>query len=170
MSTIKIGFGGGCHWCTEAVFQVLKGVEKVEQGWVASEGDQNYFSEAIIVHFNPNEIHLKVLLEVHLRTHKSTSIHSMRKKYRSAVYSYDSNQKLVIMSIMDELQKDFDEQIITEIISFKAFKASREAIQNYYVKNPKKPFCKRYIDPKLKMLLSKFSKYINTEKVHYLNS
>ena len=78
----KIALGGGCHWCTEAVFQSLKGVEKVEQGFVAPLQDLNSYSEAVIVHYNADLISLKDLIEVHLDTHKSTSNHSFRKKYR----------------------------------------------------------------------------------------
>ena len=48
----KIGFGGGCHWCTEAIFQALNGVESVEQGWISSLNPYDTFSEAVIVHFN----------------------------------------------------------------------------------------------------------------------
>ena len=62
----KIGFGGGCHWCTEAVFQSLKGVLKVEQGWVSSTKENDAFSEAVIVHFNYNIISIKELTEIHL--------------------------------------------------------------------------------------------------------
>lgn len=75
----KIGFGGGCHWCTEAVFQSLKGVKSVQQGWIASKNEHFEFSEAVIVDFDPSSIPLKVLIEIHLHTHKSTSEHSMRK-------------------------------------------------------------------------------------------
>ena len=86
MNTQKIALGGGCHWCTEAVFQSLIGVERVEQGYVASTGNNNSFSEAVIVHFNTERISLKTLIEIHLHTHKSTSNHSLRERYRSAVY------------------------------------------------------------------------------------
>ena len=93
MELVKVGFGGGCHWCTEAVFQSLIGVEKVEQGWVASTEKNKNFSEAVVVHFDVKEINLKILIEIHLRTHKSTSNHSMRTKYRSAVYYFSHQQK-----------------------------------------------------------------------------
>ena len=91
--TAKIAFGGGCHWCTEAVFQQLKGVIRVEQGFVASVNEYQSFSEAVIVHFNPSIIPLKILVEIHLYTHKSTSNHSMRSKYRSAIYYFTDEEK-----------------------------------------------------------------------------
>ena len=83
----SIGLGGGCHWCTEAVFLNLKGVVRVEQGWISASGAVE-FSEAVLVHFNPEKISIKDLIAVHLHTHKSTSSHSMRSKYRSAVYTF----------------------------------------------------------------------------------
>ena len=82
----KIGFGGGCHWCTEAVFQFLKGVTKVDQGWISSKEPNAYFSEAILLEYNPQLISLETLVSIHLHTHSSTANHSMRVKYRSAVY------------------------------------------------------------------------------------
>ena len=88
-SISKIGFGGGCHWCTEAIFQSLIGVENVQQGWIASNGDNSSFSEAVIVEYNATIIPIEVLIEIHLHTHKSTSSHSMRKKYRSAIYVFN---------------------------------------------------------------------------------
>ncbi|QCX38327.1 peptide methionine sulfoxide reductase [Aureibaculum algae] len=160
----KIGFGGGCHWCTEAVFQHLKGVVKVEQGWIASSGDSNSFSEAVIVHFD-NEISLNVLTEIHLHTHKSTVHHSRRDKYRSAIYTFSTAQYEVSETILRNLQTRFESKIITEIVPFIAFKASRVQIQNYYITNPEKPFCKTFINPKLKLLLDKFSDYVKNKNM-----
>jgi len=131
---IKIAFGGGCHWCTEAVFQSLKGVDKVAQGFVASTGENASFSEAVLVHFNPEKISLKTLTEIHLLTHKSTSNHSMRDKYRSAIYTFSKVQKEEALALITSLQPDFNNKLITQVLPFKAFQASREAIQNYYLK------------------------------------
>lgn len=157
---IKIAFGGGCHWCTEAVFQSLKGVHKVEQGFVASIQDNAYFSEAVIVHFNPEVIDLEILIKVHLHTHKSTSNHSMRKRYRSAIYTYDDTQGQFVSSILREIQKDFKNRIITKVLPFSSFRPSAEQFQNYYAKNPEKPFCERYIAPKLDFLLKEYRTYL----------
>ena len=165
MELTKIAFGGGCHWCTEAVFQSLIGVKKVEQGWVTSTEKNNTFSEAVIVHFYADKIELKTLIEVHLLTHKSTSNHSMRRKYRSAVYYFTNHQKEGVFKIIEELQSNFNEKIITQTLEFKRFKSSTEEFQNYYKSNPKKPFCKNYIQPKLKFLLENFSNKIDNSKV-----
>lgn len=162
---IKIALGGGCHWCTEAVFQSLKGVEKVEQGYVSSIYENSSFSEAVIVYFNAEIISLKTLIEIHLHTHKSTSAHSMRTKYRSAIYVFSEEQAYKAKTILNEFQTKFDNQLITKVFPFSEFKASQEAIQNYYQKNPKKPFCERFINPKLKLLLDKFSNQVNKDYI-----
>ena len=161
----KIALGGGCHWCTEAVFQSLKGVEKVKQGYVTSTGENDTFSEAVIVSFSPDIISLATLIEIHLYTHKSTSDHSMREKYRSAVYVFSEEQKESSENIIQGFQKEFDDKLITSVYTFKRFKASRDEILNYYYENPDKPFCKKFIDPKLKLLQLKFLKEINKEKI-----
>ncbi|QHI36247.1 Peptide methionine sulfoxide reductase MsrA [Kordia antarctica] len=165
----KIAFGGGCHWCTEAVFQSLIGVENVAQGWIQSTEENDTFSEAVIVQFDATLIPLKVLIEIHLRTHKSTVQHSMRTKYRSAIYYFDSIQKETIEEILTNLQKSFTKKIITQVLPFNGFKPSREAITNYYYSNPSKPFCEQFINPKLKLLLTKFSQFTVKEKLDHLD-
>lgn len=164
----KIALGGGCHWCTEAVFQSLGGVVKVEQGYVASVGENDKFSEAVIVHFDSDQISLKTLVKIHLYTHKSGSMHSMRHKYRSAIYTFSKQQSIEAERILQSLQLEFDNEIITKVYPFSKFKASRQAIQNYYQKNPEKPFCKTFINPKLVLLLQKFSDHVNNQKVKHL--
>jgi peptide-methionine (S)-S-oxide reductase len=159
MDCENIALGGGCHWCTEAVFQSLKGVIKVEQGFVASEDENGSFSEAVIVHFNPKEITLKTLIEVHLYTHKSTSNHIMRIKYRSAIYTFSKEQNILVGEIMKEFQSQFDSQLITRVLPFKKFKSSSEQFHNYFYKNPK-----------LKLILAKFSKQVRKEKMSVISN
>lgn len=156
----KIALGGGCHWCTEAVFQSLIGVEKVEQGYVASTGENNSFSEAVIVHFNSEKISFRTLIEIHLHTHKSTSAHSMRDKYRSAVYTFSKKQNDQAEEILKSLQPDFENKLITKVYPFSEFKASREQLLNYYYSNPNKPFCETFINPKLQLLLKQFADFV----------
>jgi len=170
LKKVKIGFGGGCHWCTEAVFQSLIGVGNVQQGWIASEGENTAFSEAIIVTYDPKIIDLKTLVAIHLRTHKSTVEHSMRNKYRSAIYTNSKSQIAEVVTIIKELQAKFEKLIITKKLPFIEFKEAEEVFQNYYQKNPTKPFCTTYIDPKLKLLLTKFKKYIDLDSVSHLSN
>ena len=155
----KIGFGGGCHWCTEAVFQVLIGVKKVDQGYLSTRSRLETFYEGVIVHFDPEKIKLKTLIKVHLKTHQSSSNHSMRSKYLSAIYSFNDTQHLKAHKFLDQL-KDKKANFITKVFPIGDFKASREEIRNYYQTDPERPFCKTYIDPKLKILGKEFSDYL----------
>lgn len=161
----KVGLGGGCHWCTEAVFQSLKGVRKVEQGYIASTGQETSYSEGVIVHFNPDTISLQILIQIHLHTHNSSSDHSMRDRYRSAVYVFSEAQAAEAQRILDMLCDDFDQPPITQVLPYKGFRASREAIRNYYYSDPERPFCKSFIDPKIQILIQKFSDQICRQKL-----
>jgi peptide-methionine (S)-S-oxide reductase len=165
----KIGFGGSCHWCTEAIFQSLKGVMDVQQGWISSDGDMAEFSEAVIVEFEPAIISLKTLIAIHLHTHSSTSAHSMRTKYRSAIYTFDDEQVIPAQKAMETLQQEFNQPVITSILPFRDFKLNKEEYLDYYYRDPEKPFCRNMIDPKLKLLIARFSKNINVEKINGIN-
>jgi len=86
------GFGGGCHWCTEGVFDAVRGVARVEQGFIAGPSPDEAFSEAVRVSFDPRAAALEELIAIHLATHSSQSNHALRERYRSAVYVLDSAQ------------------------------------------------------------------------------
>ncbi|PWS31423.1 peptide-methionine (S)-S-oxide reductase [Pedobacter paludis] len=163
----KIGFGGSCHWCTEAIFQSLNGVTEVMQGWISSEGKDSTFSEAVIVLFEPSRIPLEILIAIHLHTHSCTSNHSMRQKYRSAVYTFDKNQSHLAENEILNLKDDFDKPIITRVLSFKDFKLNTENYLNYYYKNPEKAFCKNFVTPKLRILLDRFADTVNFKKFRH---
>lgn len=151
----RIAFGGGCHWCTEAVFQSLRGVNNVEQGWISSKPPNDTFSEGVIVHYNDN-ITLDTLVEVHLLTHSSTSLHSKRKKYRSAIYYFEEVDKLAVEEIIKYLALENNASYITQVLPFTTFKENKESLLNYYKKNKQGPFCQTYIDPKLTVLRERF--------------
>ena len=158
--TDTIAFGGGCHWCTEAVFKALKGVLKVDQGYIASTAPNESFSEGVIVSYKPNIISLEQLIEIHLHTHNSTSNHNFRTKYRSAMYYYREQQKNAFAKAKKELQVSFSKPIITKVLAFAEFKPSRESITDYYAKNPEAPFCSRYILPKLDFLSNTYNELL----------
>jgi peptide-methionine (S)-S-oxide reductase len=164
----KVGFGGSCHWCTEAIFQSLIGVENVLQGWISSEEPNTSFSEAVIISFNINQVSLKTLIEVHLHTHSCTANHSMRGKYRSSIYYFSDEHKEKSLEYLAFFQSDFEEKIITNVLPYVDFKINSESFLDYYYKNPEKPFCVNIINPKLKLILQKFSKGVNNEKLKHL--
>ena len=156
----RIAFGGGCHWCTEAIFQQLKGVSQVEQGWVSStHPNATTPSEAVIVHFDPSIIPLDTLTEIHLFTHNATSNHSFREKYRSAVYTFSDTQEKEAQDILNEKQKLFEKPLVSKVYPFGAFRLNDEQYLDYYKRNPKKPFCQVRIAPKLRVLLERYREY-----------
>jgi peptide-methionine (S)-S-oxide reductase len=150
-----LALGGGCHWCTEAVFQQIPGVLSVKQGYLKSEQPYDSWSEGIIIEYN-STVSLKLLIDVHLQTHQSKINHSRRTDYRSAIYYNNQDDREELEVIMISLSRlpagqagKRNQQYITRIIPFSAFKPSRESIQDYYRTRPEAPFCKRYILPKL---------------------
>jgi peptide-methionine (S)-S-oxide reductase len=164
----EAGFGGSCHWCTEAIFQSLKGVKEVKQGWIASADAPSRFSEAVLLSFDPEAISLKTLIAVHLHTHSSTSDHTLREKYRSAVYTFNNAQQALATSTVQDLQKDFPAPILTEVVAFGSFQLNKPAYLNYYFTDPQKPFCRNIVNPKMLQLLKQFSLEAETEKLRHL--
>ena len=155
----KIGLGGGCHWCTEGVFQSLNGVTQVDQGWIKSSGPNSNPSEAVIVHFEPEMITLEVLIEIHLLTHSSSSNHSMRNKYRSAVYTFNEDQNELGSSIIAR-RKQQDQSVITEVLPFVSFELNQEEFLNYYLTRKEAPFCQKFISPKLEQLINSHKEFM----------
>lgn len=150
------GFGGGCHWCTEAVFQSLRGVVDVKQGFIASRPPHDSFSEAVAVTWDPAVITFDDLIAVHLATHSSTSRHKMRGKYRSAVYVQDTADGEAARRIIDMIARQTDSVFVTEVLSFEAFRPSETRFKDYYARNRNGPFCEVYIEPKLALLRQRF--------------
>ncbi|KQC33178.1 peptide methionine sulfoxide reductase [Nonlabens sp. YIK11] len=151
-TTQTLGLGGGCHWCTEAVFQQLKGVSNVRQGYIKSESPIDSWSEAILLDIDPAMVSFEKILDVHLATHASTVAHQRRSEYRSAVYVMNDAQMEEVKVVMSSLSRKRNKKYITQILPFADFKASRESIQDYYRTRPDAPFCVKYIEPKLEIV------------------
>ncbi|MEH6646662.1 peptide-methionine (S)-S-oxide reductase [Sulfitobacter sp.] len=160
MDVQRIGFGGGCHWCTEAVFSALRGLSRVSQGFITSDPPNDSYSEAVEIAFDPAVIPLEVLVGIHLRTHASTSNHKMRGKYRSAVYVCSQAQVDEFEAVLSRLALDFAAPLVTQVLPHHRFKISDPQFQNYRARNPEAPFCTRYIDPKLDLLRRQYAGWI----------
>jgi len=166
MTKQEAGFGGGCHWCTEAVFQALRGVRQVRQGFIASDAPHDSFSEAVAVTWDPTEIGFADLIAVHLATHASTSAHKMRGKYRSAVYVHSEADADAARSIMNRLAEETDSAFVTQVLPFGAFKPSDTRFHDYYIRNRNGPFCDSFIEPKLAVLRQRFAALRKPETAH----
>lgn len=150
--TQEIGLGGGCHWCTEAVFGAVPGVTQVSQGFIASDPPDGSLSEAVRLRFEPEVVTLDDLLLVHLKTHASLSDHSMRGKYRSAVYVTRAEQAAAARSALLRLEDAIGGRPVTRVLRLQRFEASPERYRRYYETRPDAPFCRTHIVPKLDLV------------------
>ena len=148
-TTPRIGFGGGCHWCTEAVFQHVPGVTHVDQGWASDADDPERYSEAVLVDYDLEQVSLAHLVRVHLHTHSCTSDHPMRRKYRSAVYGFGESEMEAARAAIEKWRSDFDAPVLTEVLRLGGFRQNTERYRDYYRKDPEAPFCRRWVEPKL---------------------
>lgn len=159
----QVGFGGGCHWCTEAVFASLLGVGRVQQGFINSQPPHDQYSEAVLVDFSEQQIPIEALIEIHLRTHASSSEHTMRHKYRSAIYVDDEAMATRCRAVLKSLQSQFEKPLVTRVFLMAGFKLSEDRYRDYYSSNPNKPFCATYIEPKLALLKREFSSCLKSQ-------
>lgn len=160
--TRQIGFGGGCHWCTEAVFQQFAGVRDVAQGFIASHPPDDSFSEAVRLRFDPTEVPLRVLISAHLATHASASDHAMRGKYRSAIYTTSDAQTREARDLLRALAAETGLGVVTRVLPLVRFRASDARFHDYYASDPERPFCRTYIDPKIAKLRAGFAPYLRS--------
>lgn len=168
--------GGGCFWCTEAVFQDLKGVAKVESGYSGGEianptykqvtSGQTGHAESIRIYFDNSIISVSELFDVFFATHDPTTLNrqgaDVGTQYRSVIFYKDENQKKVAeekISLLDK-EKVFGSPIVTEISPLKEFYIAEDYHQNYYNNNSHQPYCSFVITPKLQKLEKLFKEKI----------
>ena len=164
-NVISLGLGGGCHWCTEAIFSSLQGINHLQQGWLSSRPPDHSFSEGILLDIDTTVISLADIINIHIETHSSRVKHSKRSKYRSAIYVKNDSDRKNVTHVISSLNTD-NNKIITQVLPFIDFKPqSNESYKEYFFKKPDKPFCKTYIHPKLRLLLTRFKHQVNDEKI-----
>ena len=165
-------FAGGCFWCTEAVFDQLKGVVKVESGYSGGNvpnpsyedvctGDTGH-AETIQITFDPNVVSYADLLRIFFTTHDPTTLNrqgaDVGSQYRSAVFYHSLEQERIAREIVQEFEKSkvWKRSIVTEITPFKAFYKAEDYHQDYYAKNSKQPYCRVVIEPKIAKLREQY--------------
>jgi peptide-methionine (S)-S-oxide reductase len=172
-SSLEIAtLASGCFWCTEAVFQEIKGVVKVEPGYSGglmlnptyeqvSTGTTGH-AEAVQIQFNPNILSFREILEIFFATHDPTTPNrqgaDVGHQYRSAIFYHNDKQKATAEDVIEELtsEKIFDSPIVTEVKPFKAFYKAEDYHKDYFKKHPNQPYCRVVISPKVAKLRKKF--------------
>ena len=170
----KVTFGGGCFWCTEAIFQHLKGVSKVESGY--SGGDvanptyrevcsgETGHAEVIEITYDPNQISYEEIVGVHLSTHNPTTLNQQGAdhgtQYRSIIFFRDASEKATAERLVVELRERIGKRVFTEIKPFVQFYRAEASHQNYYRRNQGEGYCDAVIEPKLARFREKFAHLI----------
>ncbi len=165
-------FGAGCFWCIEAIFENLKGVQKVISGYTGGHvknpsykevttGRTGHAEVAQIV-YDPEEISFEELLEVFWQTHDPTTLNrqgaDVGTQYRSAIFYQNENQKKLAEHYKKELDASgaFNDPIVTEITALGDFYVAEDYHQNYYTLNASQPYCSMVIRPKLEKFKKAF--------------
>jgi len=159
-------FGAGCFWCVEAVFQRIPGVISVMPGYAGGTTPNPTYEEVCTgktghaevaqITYDPTKTSYEKLLNVFWQAHDPTTLNrqgaDVGTQYRSVIFYHDEKQKLIAEKSKAEVQKLFDDPIVTEIVPLKAFYKAENYHQNYYKNNPNAPYCVFVIKPKLKKL------------------
>lgn len=160
-------FGGGCFWCTEAVFKEVKGVENIVSGYTGGTvpGKPTYrevcsgltgHAEVIQMTFDPTIISYKDLVVIFMTTHDPTTLNrqggDVGTQYRSVIYYHNEEQKNIAEIVINELVNYYDDPIVTEIRPIGVFHNAEEYHQNYYANNQSQGYCSFVITPKLSKL------------------
>jgi peptide-methionine (S)-S-oxide reductase len=157
--------GGGCFWCLEAVFEQLKGVEKVESGYAGGNvpnptyeavcGGRTGHAEVVRVSFDPAVISFRELLEVFFAVHDPTTLNrqgaDVGTQYRSALFYTSAEQKATAEAVIRELDavNRFAKPIVTQVELAQEFFKAEEYHQGYYRANPDRGYCQLVVNPKL---------------------
>ena len=162
-------FGGGCFWCTEAVFLQLKAVNHVVSGYAGGHtpnptyeaicnGDTNH-AEVILIEFDEQQINYQQLLTVFFAIHDPTTLNrqgnDIGTQYRSVIYYFNEQQKLESEQFIEQLKAD-GLNIVTELSPAPTFHPAEEYHQNFFARNPAQGYCNFAIPPKLLKLHSQF--------------
>ena len=155
--------GGGCFWCTEAIYQMLPGVKKVSSGYAGGTKENPTYkevcsgntghAEVIQVEFDPKVVSYEKILETFWEAHDPTTLNRQGNdsgtQYRSIILYSTEAQKKAAEKSKAEAQKNFAQPIVTEIVPLKQFYKAEGYHQDYYRSNPNQGYCRAIIRPKV---------------------
>jgi peptide-methionine (S)-S-oxide reductase len=162
----KATLAGGCFWCVEAVYQQLKGVEKVESGYAGGKNPNPTYkevctgetghAEVVQITYDPSEISFLQLLEVFFEVHDPTTLNrqgaDVGTQYRSSIFFHNDEQKQIAKSVIKELDESgaFTNKIVTILEPYTEFFVAEDYHQNYFNENgDKNPYCQMVVRPKV---------------------
>ncbi len=175
----KAILAGGCFWCTEAIFQRLKGVVSVTPGYAGgnvqnpsyedvSSGKTGH-AEAVEIVFDPLDVSYEKLLDVFWNTHDPTTYHhqgnDVGPQYRSVIFYHDERQKKAAEDSVHalELSRQYSDPIVTEIVPFTHFYEAEDYHRNYFEHHKDALYCDLVISPKITKLLQKYGRELKAE-------
>ena len=169
----------GCFWCTEAIFNRLKGVTSVIPGYAASQVENPSYkevctgrtgaAEATQITYDPSIISYNTLLEIFWHTHDPTTLNrqgnDVGTQYRSAIFYQNDEQKQAALASKEALERSgaYKKAIVTEIVPFTNFYPAEDYHKDYYDKNRSQGYCMFVIDPKVKKLLKEYKNVVKDE-------
>lgn len=175
----KVTFGGGCFWCVEACFSMLKGVYKVTSGYAGGHLEYPTYeqvctgktghAEVVQIEYDPEEISFSEILDVfwflHDPTQKDRQGDDIGTQYRSVIFYRTEQQKIVAIESMKKSEKSnlWKGEYQTEITKFTNFYPAEDYHQGYYASNPNKPYCSAVVGPKIQKFKTKFNYKLKTE-------
>ena len=163
--------GGGCFWCTEAVFQEVKGIETVVSGYTGgtAPGRPTYreicsgltgHAEVIQLTFDANVVSFEEILIMFMATHDPTALNrqgaDVGTQYRSAIFYHTEQQRESAEIVLKQMAEYYDEPIVTEVTALEIFYEAEAEHQNFYRANPRQGYCSYVITPKLTKLRTLF--------------
>jgi peptide-methionine (S)-S-oxide reductase len=165
--------GGGCFWCVEAVFEMVKGVRMVESGYAGGTVDNPSYeqvctgntghAEVVQITFDSSEITFRDILAVFFSTHDPTTLNRQGAdagtQYRSVIFYHSDEQKKIAETFIKELQTDSDKplKIVTEVAPAPKFFPAEDYHQGYFRNNPGQGYCQAAIPPKIAKLRKHFA-------------
>lgn len=165
-------FGNGCFWCTEAIFQQLKGVETVVSGYTGGTVKNPSYkevctgttghAEVIQITYDPSVISYRELLDVFFYTHDPTTLNrqgaDVGTQYRSAIFYHNKEQETDAKTIIDQLTSEgvYADPIVTEVSAIGAYYPAEDYHKNYYNNNKNQGYCRAVINPKLDKFMKKY--------------
>ena len=170
----KATFGGGCFWCTEALFQALEGVLRVQSGYSGGNvcnptyrevcSGRTGHAEVVQVTYQPTTITYEQLIQVHMGTHQpALQTHDgtgRGTQYRSIVFYRNRSEQQVAERILEDVSRLLEKNVLTELREFEAFYPAEPEHRDYYVRNRGKPYCETAIQPKLAKLRQTFAQLL----------